>query len=176
MAKALQTSPPVENSPLSPLLAQGYTLVSSRQLSWTLHLDYILVNILISSSPDGLIPWLRLRHAWALASWGSIKRSDMVNWEKKTHKTHNHHICASDISYSSWKTEILPDVCVLCWLCINTFICICNLFQVSPMYFVTSSFGCPQCKAHHGLDKVPHHTGQILGQSIRSRLRFVQLN
>lgn len=82
---ASSTSSCMEQPP-SPLLAWGYTLVSSRQLSGTLYLDYTLVNILISSSPDGLIPWLRLRHAWALASWGSIKRSE--KWHGDLGKKH----------------------------------------------------------------------------------------
>lgn len=76
---------PHRAAPFTPW-AGGYTSVSSQSLSGTLHLEYTPVNMLIFSSLDGLIPWVRLRHAWALASWGSIKRSDMVNWEKKPTK------------------------------------------------------------------------------------------
>lgn len=149
----------MEQTP-SPLQAGGYTLVSSRQLSGTLYLDYTLVNILISSSPDGLIPWLRLRHAWVLASWGSIKRS--LKWHgqrgEKNPKRSGDHINASDISHSSQEPEILPDVHVLRWFCVDTSICICNLLQVCPVYFVTWGFGCPQRRGHHITECTRYHT------------------
>lgn len=153
--------PPALSSPFPSVGRRCYLGV--RQLSGTQYCDYSLVNILISPSPAGFIPWLRLRHAQVLTSWGSIRRDESdVNWEKKNPKPGDD-ICASDISHSCWEAETLPDICVLCDTAstpLSAFIT--YLRHLPRIYFV--KFWLPQCREHHGGHQGPHQVGQILGR------------
>lgn len=102
--------------------------------------------------------------------------SDMVNGEKKTPREAVITL-APLIFLTRVRNQKFYQMSMCCVDSVSTLLsafvtyfrsvpCICHLrFRLPPA----------QRASHHGVPKVPHCAGQILGQSIRSRLMFVQL-
>lgn len=153
--------PPALSSPFPSVGRRCYLGV--RQLSGTQYCDYSLVNILISPSPAGFIPWLRLRHAQVLTSWGSIRRDESdVNWEKKTPNLVMVFVPLIFLTHVGKQKPCQTSVCcvILPQPPLSAFIT--YLRHLPHIYFV--KFWLPQCREHHGGHQGPHQVGQILGR------------